>query len=104
MCERTEKLFKLFEVLYSDVKTSIYKLNDCSDDEFDFYARAYLRAYASWIEGVVWAYKDLISRVENGWYKVLPTEYQLYLFEYDWKITDNGKPVLQQKKIKTKKT
>jgi len=84
-----------------DVKTSVMKLNNCNQDEFDFYARAYLRAYASWIEGNIWMYKELIRRIETQWYKNLSTEYQLYLFEYDWKIKNNGEPVLQQKRIKT---
>lgn len=61
-----------------------------------------MRAYSSWIEGSIWLYKELIRRIEYQWHKDLPMEYQLYLFEYDWSLSNTGKPTISQNKIKTK--
>ncbi len=99
---KIDEMVGLFKVLNGDLKKSVDKLNECESDEFNFYGRAYLRAYASWIEGSIWIYKNIIMRSDAQWYKQMPLESQLYLFEQDWSIKNNGNPYLQQKKIKTK--
>lgn len=92
-------MFCHFKTLNDDVKLSLEKLN-ASDDEFIFHAR--VRAYASWIEGSIWLYKELVRSIENKWYLELSTECQLYLFEYDWSQKNSGQPTLKTKKISTK--
>lgn len=95
-------VFELLKTLEDDVNKSIRKVNESNDEEFGFNVRSYLRAYASWIEGSIYQYKHIISHIEYRWHEKLPTQYQLYLFEYDWKINNSGEPVIQSKKIKTK--
>jgi hypothetical protein len=95
-------VFKLLKTLEEDVKKSILRVNESNEEEFGFNVRSYLRAYASWIEGSIYQYKHIISHIEYKWHEELPTQYQLYLFEYDWKINNSGEPVIQSKKIKTK--
>jgi len=101
MNDLVQKTTELFDALNSDIQNSILKLNSCNIDEFDFYARAYLRALASWIEGSLWIFKKIISQNEYQWHKNLALEEQLYLFEYDWKI-EQDTPIITQKKIRTK--
>jgi hypothetical protein len=104
MSKNTQEIFNLFKVMNNDVQLSINRLNrdSPSSEDFDFYARAYIRAYASWIEGSLSLYKDLIKNIDVNWCKELPLEYQLYLFEYDWSIKGSGEPYLTSKKIGTK--
>lgn len=90
------------KVIQDDVEVSVSKLNESSEEERGFYARSYIRAYASWIEGSVWVYKTLISRIEYKWHEDLPLESQLFLFGKDWKLSDSGVPKLTNRKIGAK--
>lgn len=90
------------KVIQDDVEVSVSKLNESSEEERGFYARSYIRAYASWIEGSVWVYKTLVSRVEYKWHQSLPLESQLFLFEKDWKLSNSGVPRLTNRKIGAK--
>jgi len=90
------------KVIQDDVEVSVSKLNESSEDERGFYARSYIRAYASWIEGSVWVYKTLVSRVEYKWRQDLSLESQLFLFEKDWKLSNSGEPKLTNRKIGAK--
>jgi len=90
------------KVIQDDVEISISKLNDSSGEERGFYARSYIRAYASWIEGSVWTYKTLVSRAEYKWHQELPIESQLFLFENDWRLSKSGAPKLTNRKIGAK--
>lgn len=92
----------VFKLTLSDVNTSISKLNSSSEEEFDFYARTYIRALASWIESSLWMHKLIIQKADEKWYLQLPIEMQLYLLEYDWKIDSASSPSLTEKKIPTK--
>lgn len=84
----------------TDINMAIRKLNSAGD-EFDFFARAYLRAMGSWVEGALWLHKTIVRQAESQWHLVLPMEDQLYLFETDWEIR-SGKPVQIKKKFSTK--
>lgn len=104
MSKNIQEQFNLFRIMNDDVQLSIDRLNrsNQSSKDFEFYARAYIRAYASWIEGSLSLYKDLIIKIDLNWCKELPLEYQLYLFEQDWSIKNSGEPYLTSKKIGTK--
>jgi len=96
-----QNLLQLMKILYGDIFYSIEKMKS-EENDFDYYARSYLRAYASWVEGSVWLYKEVIRKIEYQWHKNLPLASQLYLFEYDWDIKNSGQPELRQKKVRTK--
>jgi len=96
-----EDLQKILSVTSSDVEKSIAKLCSASEEEFSFYARSYVRAYASWVEGTIWVYKQLIVGAEYQWHKELPIECQLFLFEHDWALKSSGVPYRRDKKIGT---
>jgi hypothetical protein len=85
-------------LLSADMNLTVTRLKEKED--FSFWGRAYLRAYSSWIEGLIWMYKESIRKLEYQWHKNLSLPDQSYLFEYDWSI-ENGNPVLKDKKIKT---
>jgi len=91
---------KLFSTMYDDVNSSASKLNN-HPEEFDYYSRAYLRAFATWVEGTVSMYKEVFSKSGHLSSK-LPQASQLYIFEYDWRISNSGEPKIVHKKIKTK--
>lgn len=95
-------LIKLSRVLKEDVNTSINNLNDCEQKDFGYNARSYLRSYASWVEGSLHIYKNTIANIEYKWMLDLPTQYQLYLHEYDFKIKGSGEIIALEKKLKTK--
>lgn len=97
-----EDVVALYRLLNNDVDKSIDKLNSAAPEDKEFYARSYIRAYASWIEGSVWVHKQMISRAEFNWYRDLPLESQLYLFEKDWRISDSGLPKSSRRKIGAK--
>lgn len=101
MTHSLEDIKALIFALEEDINLAIAKVNS-SEDEFDFYARSYLRALATWIEGSLWLHKTIVREVEFDWNNVLPIESQLYLAEYDWKIDSRGKPKRETKKIPTK--
>ena len=96
-----KEIIDLFKALHNDVEKSIKELNQPQCD-FEYCSRAYLRAYASWIEGSISIIKETLRKIEYQWYKDLPIASQLYLFEYDMRIENSGKPVIESKKISTK--
>lgn len=96
----TTNLGDLFKVLYGDVKEAKEAMNKLPENRA-FYARSYVRAYASWIEGTIWMYKRLFEELPSQRVQTLPLEYQLYLKDIDWSMT-NGKPKIKTKKIGTK--
>jgi len=98
-----EKDRELIRVLWDDVESSISELNEISSasKDFGFKARSYLRAYASWLEGGVFLFKKMLANLKGDIHKRLTIESQLYLFNYDWKIS-NGVPELSYKRIATK--
>lgn len=100
MNDRGKNLFELMEVLNTDVNKAIEALNSGAD--FDFNSRTFLRAYASWVEGTLWMAKDLVKHLERQWYRELPLEFQLYIFDQDWSIKNSGIPFLLEKRLKTK--
>lgn len=46
--------------------------------------------------------KDLVKHLERQWYRELPLEFQLYIFDQDWSIKNSGIPFLLEKRLKTK--
>lgn len=94
------ELFEVMKILNMDVEKSIEKLN--SGEDFEYNARAYLRAYATWVEGTLWMFKELIRKIEYQWYKEMPLELQLYLLENDWDVKSSGEIYIEDKKIRTK--
>ena len=92
---------ELAMILYKDIGTAISKLVTASDN-YGFYSRSYVRAYASWIEGKIWLYKEVMRRIEGKWHTDLPTASQLYLFEYDWYVDSSGTARLKQKRLGAK--
>ncbi|HET8710789.1 MAG TPA: hypothetical protein VFM32_05405 [Spongiibacteraceae bacterium] len=91
----------LLKVMMSDVNYSVEKLNS-GDENYDYYARAYLRSYASFIEGSIWVYKELIKRSKDKLFEKMPLDFQLYIYEIDLNIKSSGEPEVRNKKIKTK--
>lgn len=96
----TTELATLFKILHGDVKEAVEKI-DNSPESRKFYARSYIRAFASWIEGTIWMYKDLLKKLPNQKYLDLPLEYQLFLMDIDWTIKQSGEPKIRTKKIAT---
>jgi hypothetical protein len=96
------ELFELYKALYSDLELSIKELIG-AEENFDYRSRCYLRAYASWVEGTIFMLKEIMRKSEYGWYKNLPIEKQLYLFEYDCDLKESGEPYIKNKKIPTLK-
>lgn len=96
----TTELATLFKVLHGDVKEAVNKLNG-SPENRAFYARSYIRAFASWVEGTVWMYKDLLKNLPDQKHLGLPLEYQLFLMDIDWTIKNSGEPKIRTKKIAT---
>lgn len=94
---------KLIRVLWNDVELSINELNEVLDanQNIEYKARSYIRAYASWVEGGIFLFKKMFSQAQGGLHNKLPIESQLYLFDYDWKIS-NGLPKLESKRISTR--
>ena len=103
MTKTTDSIFRLFITLENDVNKAIERIVESNDDNFGFNARSYLRAYASWVEGSIFLYKEIVRGVNNSvWISNLPLEYQLYMAEHDWKISGNGIPTKSNKKIRPK--
>lgn len=100
MTHSEEEVKAAITAIETDMNMAVKKLNSAGD-EFDFYARAYVRAMGTWVEGVLWLHKTIITQYESKWHEELPMEDQLYLFESDWEIR-SGKPVRVNKKIATK--
>lgn len=103
MNNELNKVSQLIATFNSDVDFAINNLNSSKEDEeeFEFLARSYIRAVASWAEGIIWVLKHAIIHAEGQWHKNLPLESQLYLFEHDWKLSNSGQPKLTSKKLKT---
>ena len=97
-----ENIEALLAIIQSDIELAIQKLNLAPENERPFYSRSYLRAYASWVEGMLHMHKSLIANNNQSWHAELPIECQLYLFEADWYIAASGKPKLTDKKIRTR--
>jgi len=73
MTHSLEDIKALIFALEEDINLAIAKVNS-SGDEFDFYARSYLRALATWIEGSLWLHKTIVREVEFDRNTVLPLE------------------------------
>ena len=97
--EDLENFLNFNKVLSGDLSHAIDLLNR-EEIDVGVSARIYIRAYASWVEGTLWTFKEMIRKVEYQWHRALPIESQLYLFEYDWFI-NNGRPIMRAKKIST---
>ena len=101
MQDQRMSLFELIKLLDADFMLSIDKVKSAVPNDVGFYKRSFVRSMASWIEGNLFIHKKIISDFDGQWHQSLNLEYQLYLFESDWTISDSGKSVLKSKKLGT---
>lgn len=104
MTENISNFTEIGKILKNDLNIASIKFSEAyqNNSDVDFYARSYLRAFASWVEGMIWLIKHFVGNSEKELHKKLSIESQLYIFEYDWKISNSGKPCLTSKRIGTK--
>lgn len=91
---------EFINIIHADVTRCVANLNE--DNDFDFWARAYIRGVASLIEGVTFIYKKMIVSLWVEGTIDLNIEQQLFFRNLDWRTTRSGKIEINEKKLSAK--
>jgi hypothetical protein len=91
---------EFIRIIHGDVKQCVNRLNENTD--FDFWARSYIRAVASLIEGTTFIYKKMIVSLWAERVLQLSTEQQLFFHNLDWRITRSGDVETTDKRLPSK--
>jgi hypothetical protein len=97
---QVEQSIKFIHTLSEDVNKCVRHLNE-RDNTFSFWARAYVRAFGSFIEGAAASYREVIVSLWTSGAVSLSVEQQLFFLNLDWRVTSQSRIETIEKKIST---
>ncbi len=96
---QVEQSIEFIHTLSEDVNECVRHLSE--RETFSFWARAYVRAFGSFIEGVAASYREVIVSLWTSGAVPLSVEQQLFFLNLDWRVTSQSRIETIEKKLST---
>ena len=94
-----EQSTEFIRTLSEDVNECVRHLSDRTT--FAFWARVYVRAFGSFIEGAAASYRDVVVSLWKSGAISLSVEQQLFFLNLDWRVTSRSQIETMEKKLST---